>query len=453
MASGGTTDASGSAVLAPTPALDADVLLNHVRQTVIVVDEVGNIVQHVGSSLGILGYTTDDLVGNNVLEYVAPEHFEAMLFAFVGPEGRIVRSKHLPFKVSLVGRDGRTHSADCFAERVFLDDRYLWVVALTPHELQPASFHAVQAFGTGASSLDVIEAVATSMSMQWDGAFEIRSFVLAGHDGKRFTDVIDQSRHPDLGLREEIVAVLDGDAAWDQPIDDKHTVVSVQDLPAGVASAALAEGFEVADIAIAYHDGEPRLGLLSFGVHKHAFSGNIDMILRDSIHTIEMTLQRERNDDILKRAAEEDPLTGLGNRSRFSDAFGRADSTTAVLFIDLDEFKQINDTFGHATGDAVLIEVARRISLVCRPADVITRFGGDEFAILLAHVDPAGAARISQRVLDAIAEPLPPGIGPHTISASAGLATSGSGATDTMRRADLAMLRGKRAGRGRLVVV
>ncbi len=451
MASAGMQDAT--MVTAPAPLLDAGTMLDHLRQTILVVDEVGNILQHEGSSIGVLGYATDDLVGNNVLEYVAPEHFEAMLFAFVGPEGRIVRSKHLPFKLGLVGRDGATHYADCCAERVFLNDRYVWVVTLMPHALQSASFHAMHEYSTGESSLDVAEAVGKSLSMQWDDSFEIRSFVLTEHDGERFTQVTNPVGADDDALYQALAGVVGRHAPWNLGIVDPHLVVPVTELPQPLARAALAEGLEVVDIAIAHHAGQPRLGLLSFGIHQHAFAGNIDMILRDSIRTIEMTLQREHNDDILRRAAEEDPLTGLGNRSKFNDAFDRAATSTAVLFIDLDEFKQINDSFGHATGDAVLIEVARRISSVCRPADVVTRFGGDEFAILLTDIDNDGAAHISQRILDAIAAPLPPELGPHSIAASAGLASSGSGATDSMRRADLAMLRGKRAGRGRLIVV
>lgn len=434
-------------------AMSAEAALSHIRQTVIVVDEFGTILQHMGSSLGILGYATNELVGTNALDHIAPEHYESMLFAFFGPDDRIVRSKHLPFKLGLVDRNGDACYAECCGERVWVDERYLWIVTLMPHPLQSASFLAVQDFGAGASSIEIAETVAASLSMQWDDAFEIRSFLLAGHDGHHFTTIVEPGRSADAGLAARITPLVETDAPWNRGISDIHVVLPVTLLPADVAEAALSAGFAAVDLAVACLEGKPKLALLTFALHEHAFEGNIDMILRDSIQTIEMTLERERDEELLTVAAEHDPLTGLVNRSRFAAALEQSAASTAVLFIDLDEFKQINDSFGHVVGDAVLVEVARRISGVCRPGDVVTRLGGDEFAVLLADVDTAGATHVSQRVLDAIAEPLPSGLGPTEVYASGGLATAESDATLSVERADLAMLRGKRAGRGRLVVV
>lgn len=438
---------------APAVAVDDATVLAHLRQTVLVVDEIGTILQHEGTSLGVLGFTSSDLIGTNVMERVAPEHAESMLFAFVGPEDRIMRKAHLPFQVGLLDCDGNTRYADCCAERIDHGDRYIWIVTLMPHEMKSASFHAMKEFASGASPLAVTQAVARSLSMRWDDAFELRSFVLAHHDGHRFTSVSEPGGCTSTGLGAAISSTLDTDARWNGSVDGAHSTIPVGELPAAVAESARTAGFEVADLALARHNGKPRIGVLSFAMHGHAFCGNIDMILRDSIATIEMTLRREEADQILRRAAQEDPLTGLGNRSRFDDALEQGTESACVLFVDLDEFKQINDTFGHASGDAVLVEVARRISSACRPGDVVTRFGGDEFAIVLSDVTTEGAAHISQRVLDAISEPLPAHLGPPSIQASAGLATADSDASDCVERADRAMLSGKRAGRGRLVVV
>ncbi len=428
-------------------------MLNHLRQTVIVIDGDGTILQHMGSSLGVLGYATGDLVGTNALEHVAPEHYDAMLFAFLGPEDRIVRSKHLPFKVGLLDRGGKTHYADCCGERILAADQHLWIVTMMPHQLQSASAHALHAYGTGASSLEVAETVAKSLSMEWDDAFKIRSFLLSGHDGSWFTSATEPGRPSEVGLGAKIASSIDVAAPWNLDVTDVHTVLPVAELPQAIAEAARDAGFAVADLAVACLDGQPTLALLSFAIHEHTFAGNIDMILRDSIQTIERTLRRERNDEILTRAAEQDPLTGLANRSRFADALEQRIASSAVLFIDLDEFKQVNDTFGHAVGDAVLVEVAHRISEVCRPDDVVARMGGDEFAVLLEDVDTEGATHISERILEAIAEPLPLGLGPVHVLASGGLTTAASGLSDCVERADLAMFRGKRSGSGQLVVV
>lgn len=446
------TNANSSTPSTPS-ALSAETVLRHLRQTVIVIDEDGTVLQHLGSSLGVLGYSAAELVGTNALEHVAPEHYDAMLFAFFGPDDRIVRSKHLPFKVGLLDRHGETHYADCCGERISVDGQHRWIVTMMPHQLQSASSHALQAYGNGASSLEVAETVAKSLAMDWDDAYEIRSFLLFGHDGYRFTSASEPGRSLESGLGAQIASFVGAAAPWNSDTSDVHIVLPVGELPGEIAQEARAAGFAVADLAVANLSGEPMLALLTFAIHEHTFAGNIDMILRDSIKTIEMTLLRERNDEILRFAAEQDPLTGLANRARFSDALEQSTASTSVLFIDLDEFKQVNDTYGHVVGDAVLVEVARRISEVCRPGDVVARMGGDEFAILLKDVETAGSRRISERIIEAIAEPLPLGLGPVHVSASGGLTSVASGSMDCVERADLAMLRGKRSGSGQLVVV
>ena len=191
---------------------------------------------------------------------------------------------------------------------------------------------------------------------------------------------------------------------------------------------------------------------MSFGVHEHAFQGNFEMIMTESVATLEMALQREGADDKLRRAAEEDPLTGLANRMTFSKALiDRGDTTSAVLYIDVDHFKAINNSFGHAAGDAILIEVGRRLRSTCRPDDLIARIGSDEFAVLLTSVDPTTAERMAHRILARICEPLPEGLGPECIEASGGLAMAACD-DNAVERADLAMLASKRAGRAQLII-
>jgi diguanylate cyclase (GGDEF)-like protein len=170
----------------------------------------------------------------------------------------------------------------------------------------------------------------------------------------------------------------------------------------------------------------------------------------------------------LKRQALHDPLTGLPNRALFVKQLRRRlmrrqrDLTRrfAVLFIDLDHFKPINDTLGHAVGDLLLAEVARRLESVVRPDDLVARMGGDEFTVLLDNVDQADeAAKIVQRILDQLSapfslqEPDPGGaVKWHEaqISASIGVATPSSQhetADELLRAADAAMYRAKARGR------
>jgi len=155
--------------------------------------------------------------------------------------------------------------------------------------------------------------------------------------------------------------------------------------------------------------------------------------------------------------ANHDSLTNLPNRSLFDDrlrqALARADRGNgfAVCFIDLDRFKLINDSLGHAAGDAVLIEVARRLGGLCRGADTLARLAGDEFVMLLEDIADAGAAAgIAQRILAALAQPLHVGGRDIDVGASLGMALhpdDGNDATSLLRNADAAMYAAKAAGR------
>ncbi len=164
--------------------------------------------------------------------------------------------------------------------------------------------------------------------------------------------------------------------------------------------------------------------------------------------------------DELVQKAFHDPLTGLANRALFVDhlegAFHRAERSGGLVFllyIDLDEFKKINDNFGHAAGDEVLIEVAVRLNKCVRATDTASRLGGDEFAVLLEQATSLLAAEtVAQRIVDCLAEPFLLANGVAQIGASVGIAYTdmfGQSAMQLMKQADDAMYTAKRSGKGR----
>jgi diguanylate cyclase (GGDEF)-like protein len=155
-----------------------------------------------------------------------------------------------------------------------------------------------------------------------------------------------------------------------------------------------------------------------------------------------------------------DALTGLPNRALLVDRLQqglkraqRSRAPLAVLFLDLDRFKMVNDSLGHAAGDDLLMAVASRLSDCIRPGDTAARFGGDEFAILLEDVDSAGAAeRAAMRILYSLEAPFEVAGREVFISASIGIAMGRDTVDDPIRDADLAMYRAKAAGKGRFEV-
>ncbi|MEY2631693.1 MAG: hypothetical protein RIR00_347 [Pseudomonadota bacterium] len=161
-----------------------------------------------------------------------------------------------------------------------------------------------------------------------------------------------------------------------------------------------------------------------------------------------------------ERLAHYDGLTGLPNRllfqSRIQKTLERAHRERlgfAVLFLDLDGFKAVNDRLGHAAGDLLLAQVARRLSHELRETDTVARFGGDEFVIVLEDVKPADVERISQTLIDHIAHPFElGGSGSVQVGLSIGWSyypDSGLDITSLMHQADEALYRANRRGRGR----
>ncbi|HEY4253860.1 MAG TPA: diguanylate cyclase [Roseomonas sp.] len=180
--------------------------------------------------------------------------------------------------------------------------------------------------------------------------------------------------------------------------------------------------------------------------------------LLDELQVWEKHLQRENAS--LVHQASHDSLTGLPNRVLFARQLAWAiqeaqvtGNRVAVLFLDCDNFKEVNDRLGHAAGDAVLVAIATELRTKLRAGDLVTRFGGDEFVVLLAPLRRAeDAGRIADSIIASMAQPIPlPAGGTATVSLSAGIAVFPDHAEDAnvlIHLADAAMYRAKRSQRG-----
>jgi diguanylate cyclase (GGDEF)-like protein len=219
---------------------------------------------------------------------------------------------------------------------------------------------------------------------------------------------------------------------------------------------AIAANFHVFDILVALtrvYEGWP-IGDLAVLILFTSISAFIASLLQSQRH---LRFRRRAEQDAFA-AARRDVLTGLPNRRMLSeatsqairDALGRG-SKCSILFIDLDGFKPINDTFGHAAGDKVLTSVAERLSEIAPPGATVARLGGDEFAMLLpATGTEDDVICLAQRALQRISVPIEAAGQSVAVAASIGIASGpdvGRRADDLIHAADLAMYSAKRAGR------
>ena len=236
-------------------------------------------------------------------------------------------------------------------------------------------------------------------------------------------------------------------------------VAATEKSPDGVAYAVapLVGGDEVVIGTICAVDPTPR-----------AWTPNEIGCLNDLAETL-VTEMELMGDLFVKRATQEhllystlhDALTGLPNRSMFTERLRHSmrrsarhpDEMFAVLFLDLDRFKDVNDNLGHFAGDELLRAVARRLEACLRPEDTVARLSGDEFAILLESIsETSDAGRVAERIEEALSFPINLGGAEITTSASMGIVTSSMSQEQPeqlLRSADMAMYRAKAAGRAR----
>ncbi|HEX4763484.1 MAG TPA: EAL domain-containing protein, partial [Usitatibacter sp.] len=242
---------------------------------------------------------------------------------------------------------------------------------------------------------------------------------------------------------------LDIDGALARTFDDFHLEPEAR---ARVAEAISRAG-NVRDLEVELTDANGKSFWMLLSAQPLRFQGVVCLLM--ALADID---ERKRLQDDMRRKAMHDPLTGLPNRAMFMESLERAlakarrrASRFSVCFIDLDRFKEVNDTMGHPAGDSLLLEVSRRLTTAVRQSDLVARLAGDEFVVLIEeHGGPEEVMIVAQKVLAALARPVTIDWREAKISGSIGIANFPEDGLDVptlVRHADVAMYQAKERGR------
>ena len=335
------------------------------------------------------------------------------------------------------------------------------------------------------SSFDFLTSGATDPIVHW-----IRTFIIVSLVARQVLTLLENSSLTQ-NLRSRVVALRASEQRFQALVQHSSDVVTVIDADAHVIyqseSAERVFGYSPAAIL-----GQPVVSILGESSRDH-FAHEVETLRSEpyGISVLELEVRHQNgnarqaevtitnlldNPDVrgivlntrdvserkeleeqLVHSAFHDSLTTLANRALFRD---RVDETiqssegglgVAVLFLDLDGFKQVNDLLGHASGDLLLVMVAERLRASVRPTDMVARLGGDEFAVLLENADDATAVEIARRITAALREPFEVDGHEILVRGSLGLAIASMDVRDAdrlLRNADLAMYRSKSAGKG-----
>ena len=432
-------------------------VLDLLLDVVCVVDPQGRFVFVSAACEQVFGYTVEEMIGRPMIDLVFPGDRARTLSAV----DEIVAGEHKPnFENRYVRKDGRIVHI-MWSARWSPADQVRVAVArdVTERKRAESMQAALYAISEAAYSAADLVALFERIHRIIDELLPARNFFVALYDPP--SDRLSFPYFVDEHAAVPASGKLDSSTLSAEVIRTGRPVRLTRDAAVDPNTQVHADvGFAAVDwlgVPLSSQDGV--IGALVVKSHPaHARYAAADVELLNFVSTqVAAAVQRKQTETRLQHMARHDPLTDLPNRSLLCDrvttalARARRDRTQlAVLYLDLDTFKQVNDRFGHAAGDSLLQQVARRLVGCVRESDTVGRMGGDEFVVLLGCIQSAhSAAMVAEKIRQALCEPFHVADQALSISPSMGIAhhpEHGADCEQLIRQADAAMYVAKQAG-------
>ncbi len=427
--------------------IPAQLLMDNLPLGVFVVDRFGSI-HHMNRRAAIMtGYVSDNLLGRSILEFVAAEELDFLAKTLThGPDypGQIMG----PLRIRYRTADGSTQWTECWSYECppeFGIEGY--IVTMSTESVTDNLAKAAYDIAVGEPlelSLGTIARAVHALPLNAEGTILVR------REGR--LDLIGEWPFPDRGFVDDVT--MPWHIAWrsSSPID-----VDVDDLTEKARRCALNAGYQSIWIRpVVTQSGNTAAVFVVWRNEPGPASPNQERHSAEAVGVARLAFEYEEHRAQLEREALTDHLTGLGNRVQLARNLSQIGETgCTALYIDLDRFKQVNDSYGHDVGDLLLRAAGQRIMSVVRSTDSVFRMGGDEFIVLCTTPSVGDDVHephvLAQRIVDLLGTTFViDGLKLH-IGASVGVAVRREGdiPEQVIRRADWALLTAKRAGKSR----
>ncbi len=393
-------------------------VLDATFDAIVTMDHDGRIVDFNGAAEQTFGHRRADAVGRKVSELLIPprlrdaheqgmrRHLETGVATVLGR----------PVRLSALRADGSEFDAELTINRIELPEGPLFTASIRDVSEQKAAEEllrtAEQRYRTLVEQLPLIVYIDEADGLSTNLYTSPQTETMLGYPPHEWQDpsFLERVLHPDD--HDRVVEEMALEASESGKISSEYRIVSPNGRVVWVRdeSSAISDG-----------DGNP---------------------IQRQGYILDITAEREARDE-LERLAYTDTLTGLWNRTRLERLLAERGSRSALtlLYLDLDDFKTVNDSLGHTAGDELLRTIAERLREIVQPTDVVARIGGDEFALL---VEGGDATAIAERIVATLRQPIAAAGHELVVGASIGIATSGP--AEILRHADMAMYDAKNAG-------